>query len=288
MVAHGRGPDDARALEGPDEALAGGDPGHTRPVSAWQLGFLFLAGLGGGLTGSVAGLASLVSYPALLAVGLPPVVANVTNTVAMLGTTAGSVAGSRPELVGQGRTLLRLSLLTGVGGAVGGALLLVTPSDTFEVIVPWLIALASLLLVVAPRLRRWAERRAESSGAGRGATPLGPLTLAAAFAVALYGGYFGAAAGVMMLALLSVAWSQSLARSNAAKNVAGGAANVVAAVVFAFVAPVNWVAVAVLGAGLLVGSRTGPAIVRRVPATPLRIAIALAGLGLAVSLWLQA
>ena len=257
-------------------------------MSAWQLAFLFVAGIGGGLTGSVAGLASLVSYPALLAVGLPPVIANVTNTVAMLGTTVGSVAGSRPELVGQGRTLLRLCLLTGVGGAAGGALLLVTPSDTFEVIVPWLIALASVLLVAAPRLRRWAERRAESSGTSRGATPLGPLTLVAAFGVALYGGYFGAAAGVMMLALLSVAWSQSLARSNAAKNVATGAANLVAAVVFAIVAPVDWAAVGVLAAGLLLGARVGPAIVRRVPATPLRIGIALAGVGLAVSLWVQA
>jgi uncharacterized protein len=251
-------------------------------VTGWQLAFLFVAGIGGGLTGSVAGLASLVSYPALLAVGLPPVVANVTNTVAMIGTTAGSVAGSRPELRGQGRVLLRLCALTAVGGAAGGALLLVTPSEAFAAIVPWLIALASVLLVVAPRLRAWAQRHAEESGP---TTPLGPATMLAAFGVAVYGGYFGAAAGVMMLALLSVSWSQSLARSNAAKNLATGAANVVAAVVFAIVAPVDWAVVGVLAAGLLVGSRIGPAIVRRVPATPLRIAIALAGLGLAASLW---
>ncbi|GAA1838939.1 sulfite exporter TauE/SafE family protein [Pseudonocardia ailaonensis] len=254
-------------------------------MTAATLGLLFLAGLGGGFTGAVAGLASLISYPALLAVGLPPVVANVTNTVAMIGTTAGSVAGSRPELKGQGPVLVRLCLLTAVGGAAGGALLLVTPGDTFASVVPWLIALASVLLVVAPRLRQWAERRTEE---GAASTPLGPLTLVAAFGVAVYGGYFGAAAGVMMLALLSVAWSQSLARSNAAKNVATGAANIVAAVVFAFTGPVNWAAAGVLCAGLLVGSRIGPVLVRRVPATPLRIAIGLAGLGLAVSLWLQA
>ncbi|MCF7552417.1 sulfite exporter TauE/SafE family protein [Pseudonocardia sp. WMMC193] len=251
-------------------------------MTGWQLAFLFVAGIGGGLTGSIAGLASLVSYPALLAVGLPPVVANVTNTVAMIGTTAGSVAGSRPELRGQGPVLLRLCALTAVGGAAGGALLLVTPSDAFEAIVPWLIALASVLLVVAPRLRAWATRHAAETAP---ATRLGPLTLVAAFGVALYGGYFGAAAGVMMLALLSVSWSQSLARSNAAKNVASGAANIVAAVVFAIVAPVHWAAVGALAAGLLIGSRIGPALVRRVPATPLRLAIGLAGLGLAASLW---
>ncbi|GAA4538914.1 sulfite exporter TauE/SafE family protein [Pseudonocardia xishanensis] len=251
-------------------------------MTGWQLAFLFVAGIGGGLTGSIAGLASLVSYPALLAVGLPPVIANVTNTVAMIGTTVGSVAGSRQELRGQGPVLWRLCAVTAVGGAAGGALLLLTPGDTFEVIVPWLIALASVLLMVAPRLRARALRSAEAGTTG---TPLGPLTLATAFGVALYGGYFGAAAGVMLLALLSVAWSQSLARSNAAKNLASGAANLVAAVGFAFLAPVDWAAVGVLTAGLLIGSRIGPALVRRVPATPLRIAIGLAGLGLAVSLW---
>lgn len=251
-------------------------------MTGWDLAILFAGGIGGGLTGSIAGLASLVSYPVLLAVGLPPVVANVTNTVAMIGTTAGSVAGSRPELRGQRRVLVRLCALTAVGGAAGGALLLVTPADAFEAIVPWLIALASVLLMAAPRLRAWARRGAEGSGP---VTPLGPATVVAAFGVALYGGYFGAAAGVMMLALLSVSWSQSLARSNAAKNLATGAANLVAAVVFAIVAPVDWAAVGVLAVGLLIGSRIGPTVVRRVPATPLRVAIGIAGLGLAASLW---
>jgi len=106
--------------------------------------------------------------------------------------------------------------------------------------------------------------------------------------VAVYGGYFGAASAVMMLALLSISWSQSLARSNAAKNVASGAANIVAAVVFAFVGPVDWPAAGVLCAGLLIGARVGPPLVRRVPETPLRIAIGVAGLGLAVSLWIRA
>jgi uncharacterized membrane protein YfcA len=242
--------------------------------------FLFAAGVGAGLTGSIAGLASLFSYPALLAVGLPPVSANVTNTIAMLGTTVGAAAGSRPELAGQRTRLKKLCAITAAGGAFGAALLLLTPSGTFTVIVPFLIAGASILLFLGPRLRKYAEH-ADARG-------LSPVAGAAAFAVAIYGGYFGAAAGVLMLALLSTVWAQSLARSNAAKNIATGAANLIAAVVFAFTGNVDWLAVVALCLGSVLGSWLGPAIVRRLPATPLRIAIGLAGLGLAGVLGWQA
>src|SRR5438067_12392430 len=156
--------------------------------------FLVVAGVGAGLTGSMAGLASLVSYPALLAVGLPPVTANVTNTVAMVGTTFGAMAGSGPELAGQRRRVLWLCGICAVGGACGGALLLLTPSETFTFVVPWLIAGGSLALLVGPRLRR--------AAASRGISGTGPAVGAGAFGVAIYGGYFGAAAGVRMLAPL--------------------------------------------------------------------------------------
>jgi uncharacterized membrane protein YfcA len=242
--------------------------------------FLVLAGFGAGLTGSIAGLASLVSYPALLAVGLPPVSANVTNTIAMLGTTVGAAAGSRPELAGQRGRLKVLCSITAGGGALGAALLLLTPSATFTVIVPFLIAAASVLLFAGPRLRRYA--------ANANAHGLSPAAGVAAFAVAIYGGYFGAAAGVLMLALLSTVWAQSLARSNAAKNLATGAANLIAAVVFAFTGKVDWPAVVALCLGSVLGAWIGPAIVRRVPATPLRIVIGLGGLGLAATLAWQA
>lgn len=242
------------------------------------LAFLFVAGVGAGLTGSVAGLASLVSYPALLAVGLPPLSANVTNTIALLGTTAGAAAGSRPELVGQRRRLVVLCAITAAGGALGAGLLLWTPPGLFTVVVPFLIAGASILLFAGPYLRK-------NGGTGRG---IGPAAGAGAFGVAVYGGYFGAAAGVLMLALLSTVWAQSLARSNAAKNLATGAANIIAAVVFAFTGKVFWPAAAALCLGSLLGSWLGPSIVRRVPATPLRIAIGLAGLGLAGTLAWQA
>ena len=240
----------------------------------WVL--LVLAGVGAGLVGAVTGLASLVSYPALLAAGLPPLTANVTNSIAMVGTTVGAAAGSRPELTGQRTRILRLCAITAAGGSCGAVLLLVTPPGTFTVVVPWLIAAASILLLVSPRLRTAAAR---TEGAG-----LGPLTGLAAFGVAIYCGYFGAAAGVLMLALLSAIWAQSLARSNAAKNLATGAANLIAAVLFAFTGKVDWPAAVALCAGSVIGAWIGPALVRRLPATPLRIAIAVAGLVLAVVL----
>lgn len=248
-------------------------------IDAGELALLVLAGVGAGLVGATAGLASLVSYPALLAAGMPPVVANMTNTVAMLGTTAGAAAGARPELKGQWRRLLPLCLITTAGGGCGGLVLLLTPPGAFTVVVPWLIAGASLLLLAGPRLRRPAD-----PGENREHRGIGPVTGAAAFGVGVYGGYFGAAAGVLMLALLTTVWTQPLARTNAAKNIATGTANLIAAGVFAFTGRVLWPAALAVCAGSVAGSWLGSVLVRYLPATPLRIVIALGGLVLAVVL----
>ncbi|MER5184287.1 sulfite exporter TauE/SafE family protein [Streptomyces sp. NPDC002896] len=246
---------------------------------------LAAAGVASGLAGSIAGLASLFSYPALLAAGLPPVAANVTNTVALFSNTVGTAAGSREELRGQRRRLVRLALLAAAGGSVGAALLLGTPSSAFERVVPWLIALGSVLILVREPLRRFAASRLQTSDGGLRAKL--PLTCAVLL-VGLYGGYFGAAAGVLMLAVLSLSANEPLRVTNAVKNIATGAANITAAIAYAFLAPVHWGAAAALSLGCLVGSRVGPVVVRRLPERPLRIAIALAGLGLAVSLWHEA
>ncbi|MFJ6084945.1 sulfite exporter TauE/SafE family protein [Streptomyces sp. NPDC092369] len=253
-------------------------------MDAGSVLLLALAGVASGLAGSIAGLASLFSYPALLAAGLPPVAANVTNTVALFTNTLGTAAGSREELRGQGRRLLRLSLLAATGGAVGAALLLGTPSSAFEQVVPWLIALGSVLILVREPLRRLAARREGKADGARRQLPL----VCAVLLVGLYGGYFGAAAGVLMLAVLSLSANEPLPVTNAVKNIVTGAANVTAAVAYAFLAPVDWTAAVALGVGCLVGSRVGPVVVRRLPEKPLRLAIALAGLGLALSLWLRA
>jgi uncharacterized membrane protein YfcA len=238
---------------------------------------LVAGGVGSGLTGSMAGLASLVSYPTLLAVGLPPIAANVTNTVGLLASGVGSAAGSRRELRGQGRRILRLSLFALLGGTTGAVLLLNTTSAVFERIVPLLIALAAAVLLLRDRLRGWYTRPK-----ARFVKP--PLGLAV-FAIGIYGGYFGAAAGVLMLAVLSMSMVEPLAVSNAVKSVVLGASNLAAAVLYAVIAPVHWTAAALLGIGCLIGSWIGPALVRRTPERPLRLTIALAALGLAAHLW---
>ena len=240
---------------------------------------LVAAGVAGGVLSTVVGLASLVSYPVLLALGLPPLSANVTNTVSLVLTGAGSVAGSRPELAGQGRRVGRFGVLTAVGGGAGAAVLLLAPAGTFERVVPVLIGSASLLLLVQPRIRALNAR----PGSERS------LALhAALFAVGAYVGYFGAAAGVLLLTVLGIMIDESLARLNALKNAISGLANGVASVCFAIFAPVHWVFVPPLAAGFLIGGWTGPKVVRRMPGPALRGVVAVAGVALAVKLGLGA
>ncbi len=250
-------------------------------VVEWLL--LVLAGVGAGLTGSIAGLASLVSYPALLAAGLPPVTANVTNTVALVLTSVGSVSASRPELSGQGRRLAPMVAAGVLGGAAGAALLLVTPAEAFERLVPVLIggAAVAILLQRPPR-----DLAAEGRRARRGRDPWWLVTGIAL--VAVYGGYFGAAAGVLLLALLLLGTGEGLPRSNALKNVVLGSANAVAALGFVLLAPVAWSAALPLALGCLAGGRLGPRVVRRAPQAALRRLIALAGLVLATALAVDA
>jgi uncharacterized membrane protein YfcA len=240
---------------------------------------LVAAGVVAGILSTVAGLASLVSYPVLLGLGLPPLAANVTNTVSLVLTGAGSAAGSRPELAGQGRRALRFGTLTALGGGVGAAVLLLAPASTFERVVPVLIGSASLLLVVQPRIRALNARPG---------TERSPALHAALFAAGVYVGYFGAAAGVLLLAVLGVMIDEALARLNALKNVISGLANGVASVCFAIFAPVHWAFVPPLAAGFLIGGWTGPKVVRRMPGPALRAVVAVAGVGLAVKLGLTA
>ncbi len=243
----------------------------------WLL--LVAAGIGGGLAGSIAGLASVSTYPALLAVGLPPVTANITNTVALVLNGVGSVWGSLPELRGQRRKLMRLIPAAVVGGAAGAALLLSISSDGFEKVVPVLLA-ASAVVIALPQRKR-------AEGASRSTTQR-ILEGVAVLAICVYGGFFGAAAGVLLLALLLRTDSTSMADANATKNVVLGIANAVAAIGFIVLVPIPWLAVLPLGLGCLIGARLGPVIVRHAPTTPLRLAIAVAGVALAVKLGLDA
>ncbi len=236
---------------------------------------LFATGVLAGLVGSVISLASVVSYPALLALGMPPLVANVTNTVALTFSGLGSVLASREELRGLGRTVLTLAPLSAVGGALGAAVLLRAPERSFELVVPVLIAAASTALLIQPALQRH-----ERFGV-RGATP---TTLAALTGVALYTGYFGAAGGVLLMVVLGWVLDVSMVRRNAVKNGLASVANGVAAVGMAVFGPVHWAAVAPLAAGFLLGGWLGPRVSRRVSDGGLRLLICGSGLAVAAAL----
>ncbi|MCZ2837544.1 sulfite exporter TauE/SafE family protein [Modestobacter sp. VKM Ac-2985] len=252
-------------------------------MSALEFGLLVLAGLGAGLIGSIAGLASLISYPALLATGLSPVSANVTNTVALVLSGVGAVSASRPELTGQRARLVRLGPVGLLGGVVGAVLLLSTPSGAFEKLVPVLIAGAAIAILV----QRPPRELAADGAAGPAARDHWSL-VAGTFAASVYAGYFGAAAGVLLLAVYLLVTGEGVPRSNALKNVVLGLANGVAALGYAVFADVAWLAALPLAIGFLLGGRLGPRVVRRVPQTPLRRLIAVAGLALAVHLGLDA
>ena len=248
---------------------------------------LVLAGTGilAGIVSTVASLASLVSYPVLLALGLPPVSANVTNTVSLMFVGAGFVAGSRPELAGQGRRVARLGVLTAAGGAGGAALLLATPSRWFAYVAPVLIAAGAVAIFRPPT-----QLAATPPGDGAPAASFegGWGARLALFGVAVYVGYFGAAGGILLLAVLIRMIAEPLARVNAVKNAVSGLANGVAGIGFAIFGPVRWEAVLPLSAGFLIGGMIGPALVRRLPAGKLRIFIGCCGLALAVRLGISA
>ena len=240
---------------------------------------LFAAGTLGGIFSTVVSIASLVTYPVLLALGVPPLSANMTNTVSLVLTGVGSVVSSKPELEGQGQRVIRLGIVTALGGAAGATVLLLTPASTFTVVVPVLIGGASVVLLVQPRIKRLAP---VEDGGNR-------LVLGAAlFAVAVYVGYFGAAAGVMLLVVLSMMIDESLVKVNAVKNAVSGMANAMAAVIFALFGDVRWTLVVPLAAGFLVGGWIGPKIARKVPAGPFRVIVSLCGIGLAVKLGMSA
>ena len=246
-------------------------------MSLVEAGLIMLAGLGAGTINAVVGSGSLITFPTLLWVGLPPVVANVSNTVGLVPGSASGAWGYRRELAGQRRRLLRLGAGTLTGSLVGAILLLVLPPDVFAAVVPVLILLACVLVVIQPWLvRRLADRPRHHHG--------GPLVWLAIFATGMYGGYFGAAQGVLLIAVLAVGLDETLQRANAAKNVLGGLANLVAGALFIIVADVDWAAAGLVAAGAVVGGLLGARIGRRLAPAVLRAIVVLIGIIAVVTL----
>jgi uncharacterized membrane protein YfcA len=250
---------------------------------------LIAAGTAGGIFSTVVAVASLITYPVLLALGVPPLSANMTNTVSLTLTGAGSVAGSRPELAGQKERVIKLAVITALGGLAGAAVLLLSPAGAFTVAVPVLIAAASLVLLAQPKITGLAANpETAPPDPATHATARAFARGAAVFVVAMYVGYFGAAAGVMLLLVLGTIISEPLIKVNAIKNAISGAANGMAALCFTLFGVVRWVLVPPLAAGYLLGGWLGPKIARRVPAGALRVVVCLCGLGLAIRLGISA
>lgn len=247
-------------------------------ISLARAVLLVVAGVLAGVMGAAGGITSLISYPALLAVGIAPLPANVTNVVALVGSFPGAAIGSRPELRGQAPWLKRWALLVAVGGAAGVALLLLTPNSLFNHIVPFLLLAAALTLLFQPRISRWHARAQHDNEM---------LLAIGLFSMALYSGYFGAGSGIMVLALLLLTVDDDYPRANALKNMILGVATIVAAVGLLLFGPVHLAAAVALGLGLLIGSAFGPMVARNVSSNVLRIAAAVLGIGLAVWLFVM-
>jgi len=246
-------------------------------ISAPETTLITAAGILSGIVGTAGGITSLISYPALLAVGITALPANVANIVAVAACWPGSALASRPELQGTASWLRRWAWVTAAGGAIGAVLLLSTPPGAFGRVVPFLVAAGSIVLLLQPRLSALRGTQDQTST---------PVLLAGLAPVSVYSGYFGAGSGVMTLSLLLLAVDQHLARANALKNMLVGTTAVTSALIFIIFSPVDWAAVVPLGAGMFAGSMIGPRLARHIPASVLRWLVALLGIGLAVKLWI--
>lgn len=255
-------------------------------MSIWEAVAVCVAGIGAGTINTIVGSGTLITFPVLLSVGLPPVTANVSNALGLVPGSVSGAIGYRRELKGQRRRILRLGAVALVGALTGAALLVSLPPDAFELIVPALIAAALVLVVVQPRLARVVQRRREENG--HQAPPHGgPALLGGMGLASAYGGYFGAAQGVLYLALMGLLLDDDLQRINATKNVLSAVVNGVAAVFFLFVADFDWTAVLLVAVGSTVGGQLGARIGRRLPPTALRAVIVLVGLAAIIQLLLD-
>jgi uncharacterized membrane protein YfcA len=283
---------------------------------------IFAAGLAAGTINTVVGSGTLITFPTLLAFGYPPVLANVSNNVGLVPGVASGVHGYRAELAGQRRRIIRLGSASASGGLVGAILLLVLPADAFKAIVPALIGVAVVMVLIQPRLARWMARRQvdRSTAAGPGdgdpgadpdparpprpldggATAVGvlpatdvsrsveaiggPVLWFFVFCAGVYGGYFGAAQGVLLIGMLGIAFSDSLQRINAVKNVLAGLVNGLAAIVFIALTHIDWGVAGLIAAGSIIGGQVGARVGRRLPPWGLRLVIVCVGVAALVKL----
>jgi uncharacterized membrane protein YfcA len=245
-------------------------------VSAFEIIAILLAGVAAGTINTVVGSGTLITFPTLLAFGVPPVTANVSNTVGLVPGSVSGAIGYRRELAGQRSRVLRLCVASLIGGAAGAVLLLVLPDGAFAAIVPALIVLGLVLVVLQPRISAWVAKRHDAAGGMpyHGTWWVWPGVAA----TGVYGGYFGAAQGVLLMAVLGTGVDEDLQRLNAVKNVLAAVVNAVAGLIFLLVADVDWWIVLLIGVGAVIGGQIGATVGRRLPSAVLRIVIVVVGI----------
>lgn len=256
-------------------------------MSVFEALGILLAGLGAGAINTVVGSGTLITFPTLLFFGFPPVVANVSNTVGLVAGGITGVHGYRHELKGAGPTLKRLAPASLVGGVIGAVLLLVLPPEAFTAIVPVLIGIGLLLVIFGPWLNRRAAERRER-GVGAQVAWHAPVLIAGVLVGGIYGGYFGAAQGVILMGMLSTLTTQPIQRLNGFKNVLATIVNAVAAVVFMLVAwdQISWAAAGLIAIGAFAGGWIGGKVGRRLPPAVLRAVILVVGVvGIVKIIW---
>ncbi len=242
-------------------------------MSLGEVAAIALAGGAAGAINTLVGSGTLITFPVLLAFGYAPVTANVSNTIGLVPGSASGAIGYRRELAGQGARALRLGSMSLAGGITGAVLLLVLPASAFKAIVPVFIALALVLTLAQPRLSAWLIKHEIDLESRAGA-----LTPIAVYLTGVYGGYFGAAQGILLLGILGVTLAQNLQRTNALKNVLAGLTNGVAGVYFAFAAHVDWGPAAIIAGTSIAGAQLGARYGRRLPPDVLRLVIVVVGI----------
>ncbi|MEV0599031.1 sulfite exporter TauE/SafE family protein [Streptomyces sp. NPDC050315] len=255
-------------------------------MSVWEALAVFAAGIGAGTINTVVGSGTLITFPVLLGIGLPPVTANVSNTLGLVPGSISGAIGYRRELRGQRPRMLRFGAAAALGGLIGAVLLLALPSGAFDAIVPALIAVALVLVVLQPRLSAAVKARR----ARNGTVPHrdgGLALLTGLLCASMYGGYFGAAQGIIYVALMGLLLDETLQRNNALKNILVLIVNAVATVFFLFVADFDWTAVLLIAVGSALGGQLGAKIGRRLPPPVLRGVIVAVGIVAIVQLLLR-
>jgi len=247
-------------------------------MTLWAALAIFAAGLGAGTVNVIVGSGSLITFPTLIALGYPPILANVSNNVGLVPGAASAVVAYRRELGGQRARVVKLGSASLTGGITGAVLLLALPPGSFKAAVPALVLIASVLMAVQPRISRWLATRGERHI--HGGLPL----LLGVFVTGIYGGYFGAAQGVILMALLAIFIDDDLQRLNGTKNALALIVNGIAAVVFILFTTISWPVVVLIAAGSIIGGQLGGHYGRRLPANILRGCIVAVGLTVAVVL----